>query len=272
MLSTEESAQYTIKARLLANGANPDHVLIGPVDWHTGQFKALDDFAAQHTDLRLIVLDPVTSFMIGNENSNLDVRRALGPLVELAERRRVAVLGLSHLNKNADAIMVNRTLGSRAWSALPRVVWTLVRPATDRSELFLMPVKCNVGLMPSPFHFAIDSSPDYNAGVVRWLDGRPTCSIEDTAVRAGRGRPRVEECCEWLEAYMAEQGTVRSTQVYRESADAGFPAHLLQDAKKQLGIRARRTGWGAEGEWVWYVPQPLLLGDADGKMEKEART
>jgi RecA-family ATPase len=57
--------------------------------------------AIKQVGAALVVIDPIMAFLSGDVNSNRDqdVRRALTPLKQMAERTGVAVILVRHLNK-----------------------------------------------------------------------------------------------------------------------------------------------------------------------------
>jgi hypothetical protein len=48
-------------------------------------------------DLRLIVVDPIVSAVVGDSHKNAEVRRGLQPLVDLAQANRCALIGITYL-------------------------------------------------------------------------------------------------------------------------------------------------------------------------------
>ncbi len=64
-------------------------------------------------DAALVVIDPISAYL-GELDSHRDasVRGVLAPLAALAAERRVAVLAIAHLNKNAHADALTRVTGS----------------------------------------------------------------------------------------------------------------------------------------------------------------
>jgi RecA-family ATPase len=137
ILSGEEDKARMTAPRLRAAGANlrnvtwvsptmakcGDRPLVLPED--IGQIeKCITAFTV------VLFIDPLNSFMGKlNPNSDTDVRRALAPLKELAERKNIAVIVLRHLNK--DKSRATRYIAAAAVSRSPhwrasRCLW----PAT----------------------------------------------------------------------------------------------------------------------------------------------
>lgn len=170
----EEDPGKTTIPRLIANGANLKrvHLISDPfIETENGEdifdfehnIKLLYQLADQWPDLRLVVFDPINSYTNADENSNMKVRRALKPLIDFATERNIAVLGLTHLNKKIELGANNRTIGSRAWSATPRMKWQIDVEKAENEEghkvetgnRFLWCTKCNIGQKPQGFTFRI---------------------------------------------------------------------------------------------------------------------
>lgn len=106
-----------------------------PLSWPDGKPRAMDETAFFDTlksgfgDLRLIVVDPVKSFMgkRGPSESEEDhVRRVLSASLTWANRNGVAILLVIHPAKGAGARNVNdQASGSHAWTAVTRSVISL---------------------------------------------------------------------------------------------------------------------------------------------------
>ena len=78
--------------------------------------------------MRLVVIDPITAYLGGTDSHrNADMRALLAPLAELAARHVVAVVAVSHLNKNAKNPAMYRTTGSLAFVAAARAAWAVAK-------------------------------------------------------------------------------------------------------------------------------------------------
>lgn len=93
-------------ARLQAAGADLDRVLFvgmaeGEADAGMTLPKDLPMIRQQlkENDVKLWILDPITSVIDGNTNSRDDVRRVLDPLAALAGELDMSVIGIAHFNK-----------------------------------------------------------------------------------------------------------------------------------------------------------------------------
>lgn len=96
-------------------------------------------------DLRLVILDPVTSY-IGeiDANANLEVRRVLERFQELARVRRFAAVLITH-DKKLTTAAIHSAIGSLAFTAVPRVSNLLSKDpeSDDKTRRLLLPIKNN---------------------------------------------------------------------------------------------------------------------------------
>jgi putative DNA primase/helicase len=133
--SGEDAIEDTILPRFAAAGGDLSRIYpirevrIGdktrPFD-PASDIPHLIDLARKLPDLRLAVIDPVVMALPAGSDShkNSETRRGLQPLVDFAEQRGVALLGISHFSKGtADRDPIERVSGSLAFGALPRCIW-----------------------------------------------------------------------------------------------------------------------------------------------------
>ncbi len=54
---------------------------------------------------------------------------------------------------------------------------------------------------------------------------------------------------------MLGKSRVPSTDVKKEAKEAGIAERTLWNAKRKLGIKAERGGFGQGGAWYWQLPE-----------------
>jgi putative DNA primase/helicase len=144
--------------RLAAAGADLDKVhIIAAVksDGRNRVFNLAADLAslrrliADIGDVKLIIIDPITSYLGGNIDTfrDVEVRSRLEPVAALAEEAGVAVIGIMHFNKKVDVTnVVLRISNSLAFAAVARSVYAVVDDPDNQRKLL---VKGNCNLAPS---------------------------------------------------------------------------------------------------------------------------
>lgn len=112
-----------------------DNRLVKDGEREEGKIQELIDTARAIPDLRLIILDPVSRFRAGEENSNDDNTRFAEVLEYIRQHTGVTVLVAHHSRKGSDGDSVDDMRGGSAFSDALRFVATLARPNEERAKL-----------------------------------------------------------------------------------------------------------------------------------------
>jgi hypothetical protein len=75
--------------------------------------------------------------------------------------------------------------------------------------------------------------------------GRPPSSADPTSKRAA--------AITWLASYLSE-GEKRVPVLKDAALAEGLSWPTLRRAADAIGVARRRVGWGAQGQWFWYLP------------------
>jgi archaellum biogenesis ATPase FlaH len=283
LLSAEDDVADTIRPRLDAAGANVSRIkAIQGVEFSeagTGKrvcrsfnlekdIPALEAAIQQTADCRLVVVDPVTAFT-GKTDShkNAEIRGLLAPLSELASRYRVAIVAVTHLNKNGGGNALYRAMGSLAFVAAARAAWLVVQDANDAKRRLFLSAKNNLAELQTGLAFRLE--PMDGIAVVAW-EAEPVTLTADEALAAvmrksedRRKRP-IEASADWLREQLAV-GPVPMRTIELCSKDAGLTWASVRRAKKRLGVVSLKPDFG--GEWLWALPP--ADGDAPGGPDDE---
>lgn len=171
-LSAEDDPADTIRPRLEAAGANLSKTyILKSVDNHNKQGKVsqrifnlktdlpnLERLLIELNDIALLIIDPITAYLGGTDSyNNAEVRALLTPLSELAAKYNIAILAVSHLNKNSGQEPLLRVAGSLAFVAAARSAFTVAIDPNDKNRRLFLPVKNNLANDRSGFAFSIQS-------------------------------------------------------------------------------------------------------------------
>jgi hypothetical protein len=265
ILTAEDGAADTLRPRLDAAGADVARVHhIDGIRSNDGKprylslashLPVIEEWLKAHPEVRLFVVDPISAFMgDGDSHKNAEVRAVLGPLADLAERHRLAVLGITHLTKG-QAKAINRIIGSIAFVAAARAAWLIGEdPDTPERRLFL-PVKNNLGKAGGLAYRLVGED---QATRIEW-DPEPVLISADDIDDDGERTP-IEEAREWLDAQLDDK-PVPSASVLKQAKADGIAERTLRRAKTELGIVSEKDGKA----WVWRLPEMPSLntpGDA----------
>jgi len=192
----------------------------------------------------------LTAYLGGvDQHRNGEVRMALARFNALAEKCGCAVLGISHLTKDASKAAIHRTLGSVAFSAAARSVWLVAQDKEDDARRLFVPVKMNLGPMAKSLAFRIE---DMN---VKWEAGQFECNADEVLAVDGNSQdPKVlSDACKWLREVLAN-GKVRSTEIKTLAAQEQISGSTLKRAKGKLSVESLHEGMGVASVWYWQPP------------------
>jgi len=266
ILNFEDDPADTTVPRLTAEGADLSaiHQLIAVPDEKgrrafdlSRDTDRLAKYLELHPQTRLVIVDPITACM-GQTDShkNAEVRAALHPLAEVAQRFGVCVLAITHLNKGTGMKAMHRVTGSIAFTAAARVVFAVARDEADpdgKRRLFV-PVKNNLGNDQTGLSYGTDVvriSPDIVAPRIAWGDEVTISADEALSPPPDEERGAMEEACEFLTTLLAE-GPVAAEKVMCEARGAGVAPITLKRAKRAVKVKAAKTGM--RGGWEWSLP------------------
>ncbi len=213
--------------------------------------------AEWESELALVLIDPLAAYL-GDADSHVDadVRAVLGPLAAFAERRRIAVVAVMHLNKATQMRALYRTGGSIAFVAAARAVFAVTTDpeAPDSPRRLFAPLKMNLAPRPLTLAFAVAGAPPR----IEW-EREPVLGVDvEAALRgplADDERSGRQEAVDFLRAELAD-GPRPAAEVQRSARDYGIAPRTLDRAKKELSIISRRQGGtGERGHWEWALPE-----------------
>ncbi|MEU4221019.1 AAA family ATPase [Actinoplanes sp. NPDC026623] len=152
--ASEDSWRYTIAPRLIAAGADLNLVYrINVETAGTGGSRLslpLDCRSipplSRDVNGAALMLDPVVSHVDEklSVNQSRELRQALEPLRDAAERAEIFVAALAHFNKATDTDVLSKIPGGRAWAEVARAAFALAAD-TDNGTFVASQIKNNLG-------------------------------------------------------------------------------------------------------------------------------
>ncbi|MHB8862740.1 MAG: AAA family ATPase [Pirellulaceae bacterium] len=267
ILSSEDDLADTIKPRLEVAGADVSKVVAmrNVIRRHssTGEeepspfaintdMDVLRDKLEELGDCRLVIFDPISAFYGDiNAHVNAEVRRAMSPLVELANDLKVAVVGIDHMCKDEKRKAVHRSLGSVGIIAQARSAWAVARHPKNNTRNLLLPLKANLAQCSDGLAYTVISSPaDPLIPVVSWHDGAVNVTADEVLSQHPAKVSKVDAAAEFLKETLSG-GPVPVTEVESLAIEHGISTASLRRACKSLGIRSRSRKAG--GAWYWQL-------------------
>lgn len=270
--SAEDSPSATMVPRLKAAGADLSRVHFVTVnrDGISDGVNLPDDIDAlskqiQKVGAKILIVDPLMAHLPSSVNANRDqhIRRALAPLARMAEQLALAVIVVVHLNKDEQKAVLARVGGSMGIVAAARSV-LLVAPDPsdpDNGLRMLGHAKCNVGRHASTLCFRIvshqitEADENLETSCVQWEGEAPALVASDLLVRMDRNETGDRaEAREWLKDYLAH-GPQPSQQLLQEGKKEGFSESTVKRAKKDLGVKSVKVGFGEQSHWCSQLPE-----------------
>jgi hypothetical protein len=233
----------------------------------------LEALAQQTGDVRVIIVDPISAYMGGADgNGNVETREVLEPLAEMANRLKIAVVAVTHLNKGGagNQNAVSRFAGSIAFIAAARAAFAVIEDHDDEGRRLLLQAKTNLGKKCEGLAFRIEQrlvASDILSSNVMFEAAHVSASI-DEALSASESRGSGEkgtnkdEAANFLRTVLAG-GALPVLQIESEAREAGLLGpdspisqnKAFRSARKELDIAPQRQGGtGAKGQWVWGLP------------------
>jgi putative DNA primase/helicase len=262
LLSFEDDPSRAIRPRLEACGADLSRVhIFEGIRVGDRQDKSFDvrlhlplmeRFLSEYGDIRMIVIDPLTSAMgDGDQNSNAEMRRAMTLLSDFARRTGAAIVGITHFSKRQDTSALYKLLGSVAFSAVARSVWIVLQdpPSEDdpNPPRKLLYEKNSNSALRTGLSFEIAN------GGVRWLEGIVFPSATEALADSGQSLTGKRQQAEQFLLDALESGAEQSADdLEKQATEKGIAVTTLRRAKAQLqvrGIISKRKS--PSGTWLW---------------------
>lgn len=254
LLSAEDDLADTIRPRLDAAGADCDRIdaltTIRLADGKLASFSLEHDLPRleaairNRPDCKLVVIDPISAYMGDTDShNNTEVRGLLAPLADLAMRTGVAVVLVSHLNKNTNTTAIYRTMGSLAFVAAARAAWAVVRDKSDIMRRLFLQVKNNLSVAMQGLAYRIIDG-------VCCFEAEPVSITVDQAMAPPRKSSSAEDKArEWLIGLLSD-GPLSVKEVSDEAKAAGISWSAIRRIKDELTV-SRKTGMA--GGWKWFL-------------------
>lgn len=273
--SGEDDAADTIVPRLKAAGADLSRVfIVGDVHEGIGarpfdpasDLALIESAAARIGDVALLIADPVVNAVgAADSHKNVEVRRALQPLVEIGHRLGCALIGITHFSKGtAGRDPTERVNGSIAFGALARIVIVAAKRSTegDGPQRIFARSKSNIGPDGGGYGYElvqVDVGDGIAASAVTWREPMDGTARELLGEAEAASDTPKDEATDWLADVLAA-GPVAVKELKTEAKAAGLSWRTVENAKAELGAKASRVSAGNDGGgfWQWSLPNTAI--------------
>lgn len=268
--SGEDDPADTLLPRLLAAGADRDRCFFVQGARLDGEILPFDpardlgrlrEAIAEISGVSLLIVDPVVSAVTGDSHKNGEVRRALQPLVDLADACNCAVLGITHFSKGGQGgDPSQRVVGSVAFTAVARVVMVAAKVKAEeegQDVRILARAKSNIGPDDGGFEYHLEQCeplPGIAASRIAWgrsVDGTARELLTDPDEDESETPAEKSELAMLMWAELKD-GPVSSKAVESALIGQGYSKKQIRTAREKMFIKPQKSGMGAG--WYWSLP------------------
>ena len=243
--SAEDGLADTVKPRLEAAGANCENISV--IDESIKSLSMIDERleeAVIRTKAKLLILDPIQAYLGGGMDMNRanEVRDMTKKLAALAEKYQCAIVLVGHMNKAAGNKAAYRGMGSIDFFAVARSVLLVGRVEGEANIRAVVQIKNNLAAFGHPKAFELSEDGFH------WLGDYEITADEVLGGIAPKAN-KLEQAKRLLREVAETNNAMQSNEIFNLAEEQGISGRTLENAKKELGIRAKRIN----NSWYWEL-------------------
>lgn len=243
--TAEDGLADTVKPRLEMAGADCDKILV--IDESDKSLSMTDERLEEaliKTKARVLILDPIQAYLGGGMDMNRanearDMTKRLGAL---AEKYQCAILLIGHMNKAAGNKAAYRGMGSIDFFAVARSVLLVGRVEGEANIRAVVQIKNNLAAFGHAKAFELSEDG------FRWIGDYDITADEVLGGIAPKAN-KLEQAKQMLRELSETSNAVQSKEVFDMAEEQGISKRTLENAKKELGIRAKKIN----NSWYWEL-------------------
>lgn len=243
--TAEDGLADTVKPRLELAGA--DCTRISVIDESDKSLSMSDERIGEaiiRTNARLLILDPIQAYLGGGMDMNRanearDMTKRLGAL---AEKHKCAIVLIGHMNKAAGSKAAYRGMGSIDFYAVARSVILVGRIEGKPDLRAVVQIKNNLAAFGHAKAFRLSESG------FDWMGDYEITADEVLGGIAPKANKQ-EQAKTLLYELAQDRSMIPSTEIFEQAKEEGISKRTLENAKKELGIRAKKIN----NIWYWIL-------------------
>ena len=243
--TAEDGLADTVKPRLELAGADCEKILV--IDESDKSLSMADERleeALAKTGAKVLILDPIQAYLGGGMDMNRanearDMTKRLGAL---AEKYQCAILLIGHMNKASGNKAAYRGMGSIDFFAVARSVLLVGRIEGEPNTRAVVQIKNNLAVFGHPKAFMLSETGFH------WLGDYEITADEVLGGIAPKAN-KLEQAKQMLRELAETTNMVQSNEVFEMADEQGISKRTLENAKKELGIRAKKIN----NSWYWEL-------------------
>ena len=241
--TAEDGLADTVKPRLEAADADCEKIMV--IDESEKSLSMVDERLEQaiiQTNARLLILDPIQAYLGGGMDMNRanEARDMTKKLGLLAEKYKCAIVLIGHMNKAAGNKAAYRGMGSIDFFAVARSVLLVGRIEGDPDLRAVVQIKNNLAAFGHSKAFRLTETG------FEWIGDYEITADEVLGGIAPKVN-KLEQAKKMLRELAETSASVQSSEIFDMAEDLNISKRTLENAKKELGIKARRIG----NSWYW---------------------
>jgi hypothetical protein len=216
-----------------------------------------------------VLIDPISAYLgIGKVDSyrDTDVRAALGPLKDLAEEMRAAVITVMHFNKKVDITnALLRVSNSMAFVGLPRHAYGVIADAENARKLFVRAKNNDAAESDNQtlaYHFDarevgedLETGEPIRAPFIVWEQGYVDVTATEAMQAASESKSPGErdKAKNLLLALLAEGREVFVDEIKDTAEGHGISWRTMRRAADDLKVVIGKERGTPKGKWFWKL-------------------
>ena len=240
--SAEDGLADTVKPRLEVAGANCENISV--IDESIKSLSMIDERleeAVIRTKAKLLILDTIQAYLGGGMDMNR-ANEARDMTKKLAEKYQCAIVLVGHINKAAGNKAAYRGMGSIDFFAVARSVLLVGRVEGEANIRAVVQIKNNLAAFGHPKAFELSEDGFH------WLGDYEITADEVLGGIAPKAN-KLEQAKRLLREVAETNNAMQSNEIFNLAEEQGISRRTLENAKKELSIRAKRIN----NSWYWEL-------------------
>ena len=231
--TAEDGLADTVKPRLELAGADCERIAV--ID---------ERLEVVRTHAKLLILDPIQAYLGGDMDMNRanEARDMTKKLGALAEKYKCAIILIGHMNKASGNKTAYRGMGSIDFFSVARSVLLVGRVEGESNIRAVVQIKNNLAQFGHPKAFELSENG------FKWLGDYEITADEVLGGIAPKAN-KLEQAKQLLRELAETSNAIQSKEIFDMADDQGISKRTLENAKKELGIRAKKIN----NSWYWEL-------------------
>ena len=243
--SAEDGLADTVKPRLEVAGADCENISV--IDESVKSLSMIDERleeAVIRTKAKLLILDPIQAYLGGGMDMNRanEARDMTKKLAARAEKYQCAIVLVGHMNKAAGNKAAYRGMGSIDFFAVARSVLLVGRVEGEANIRAVVQIKNNLAAFGHPKAFELSEDGFH------WL-GDYEITVDEVLGGIAPKTNKLEQAKRLLRELAETNNAMQSNEIFNLAEEQSISRRTLENAKKELGIRAKRIN----NSWYWEL-------------------